>query len=348
MHPLKVGIAFDDSSRRHPEAPPDGLESRGGIVCVVREIERALVEIGHEPVRLGVDIPIERSVAAVRAAGPDVIFNLCEGFCGRSSGEVAVAGLFELLEIPYTGSDPVALALGLNKGRTKEILSYHGVATPNHVILPDRDFAWEDDLDFPLIVKPAREDASLGITRHSVVKDLAELREQVELVTARYRQPALVEEYVNGREFNVTVIGNDPPEVMPLSEIDFSGLPRGIPRIVTHEAKWEEESDEYKGTVAVCPARVEEETAAEIATAALAAYRLIGCRDYARVDIRLSRRKKPYVLEVNPNPDLSMDAGVVRAAKARGWDHSALVKRILEMALRRKVEHDRAETGAVR
>lgn len=333
---LRVAIAYDGSTVPARNGEAHDLVSRGAVTEVAEAVGAALAGRGHDIVKVGIDFDLAASLERLRAGRPDVIFNLCEGLSDISAHEIGVAAIFDILGIPYTGSGPVPLSLALNKARTKEVLAYHGVRTAKHLALESAAFEWDDKIDFPIIVKPLHEDASVGITAESVVHDLDALRARVDYVVKTYAQPALVEAYIAGRELNVAVVGNDPPEVLPISEIDFSLIPKGQPKIVSYKAKWLEDSPEYRGTVPMCPAKLEPEVEARVKATALKAYQLVGCRDYARVDMRLSRGKVPYVLEVNPNPDLSPDAGLVRAAKVRGWAYDELVHRIVDMALTRR------------
>jgi D-alanine-D-alanine ligase len=180
-----------------------------------------------------------------------------------------------------------------------------------------------------------REDASIGIENSSVVYDLESLRQRVATVLKTYNQPSLVEEYIEGRELNVAIIGNEKPVILPISEIDFSKLPPGYPKIVTYNAKWVEGSVEYSGTVGTCPANLEPNIAQQVREVALKAYLLMDVRDFARIDIRLSSQGVPYVLEVNPNPDISRDAGFSRSARTAGMTWEDLLEKIIETALAR-------------
>jgi D-alanine-D-alanine ligase len=193
----------------------------------------------------------------------------------------------------------------------------------------------QEGVSFPLIVKPAHEDASVGIDDSSVVYNLADLRKRVRFIHTEYDQPALAEEYIDGRELNVAILGNNPPAALPISEIDFSGLTEGMHKIVSYEAKWIHGTVAYEGTRGVCPAVLPAPLEARIKETALRAYSLIGCRDYARVDFRLTKDGIPYVLEVNPNPDISDDAGFARSARAQGYTFAEIVGKIVESALER-------------
>ncbi len=337
MGPLKVGITFDATG---PQERKRGRRkeaiSSTSILSTVVLVEDVLKRHGHEAVRIGVEYPMRNFVRKLEQSQVDVIFNLCEGVSDNSLLETSVAGLYELLGLPYTGNDPGALALGLNKSKTKALLSYMNIPTPKHVVLDMEMSDWKDQIPFPVIVKPSREDASIGISNESVVRDVESLRARVGYIVQKYEQPAIVEQFIEGREFNVTVIGNEPPVVLPLSEIDFAGLPADLPHIVSYEAKWVEKSAEYKGTVPRCPAQIEPEQFRKLERLAQKAYKIIGCRDYARLDVRMSADAKFYLLEVNPNPDVSDDAGLIRSVKAYGWTYDQFILKVIGFALERR------------
>jgi D-alanine-D-alanine ligase len=195
-----------------------------------------------------------------------------------------------------------------------------------------------EDLEYPLIVKPAHEDGSVGISDASVVSSPVELRRRIRRVFEEFEQPALVEQYIEGRELNVAILGNKNPTILPISEIDFSGLSEGMPRIVSYEAKWMHGTVHYEGTKGVCPAQVTPQQEATLKETALRCVRLIGCRDYARVDFRMTPGGDIYVLEVNPNPDISDEAGFARSARAFGLSFPEVIGRIMDAAMER--HHD--------
>ena len=202
------------------------------------------------------------------------------------------------------------------------------IVTPNS--LPSRD---DFTLKFPVIVKLLREDASIGISEFSVANDFDSALNRIKYLLENYKQEILVEEYIDGRELNVSILGG---KVLPISEITFDGLPKAFPKIVTYEAKWSPESIYYKNTIPKCPAIISDNIRERIEKTALEAFNAMDCRDYARVDVRLSKRNVPYVIEVNPNPDISPDAGFVRSAQAAGYSYSELLKLIASFALKRK------------
>jgi D-alanine-D-alanine ligase len=297
-------------------------------------IEESLRGGGFSPYVLAADQFSKELVQTLARHAPKFVFNLCEEINGNSELEMCVAGLLELMGIPYTGSGPVALGLALNKFRAKQLLRSAGVPTPRGFLSSPGMFKPPRATRLPVLVKPVHEDASLGINSSSVCRDWKSAERQAAYVHEYYAQEALVEEYIEGREFNVTVFGQE-PQVLAISEIDFSGLPPDEPHIVTYRAKWDEESPHFSGTKPICPAPLSEHYARRIRRIALLSHRVVGCRDYARVDMRMDARGRCYVLEVNPNPDISPVAGVARAARIAGYSYSDFVLRIAQFALER-------------
>ena len=247
---------------------------------------------------------LEGFAKSVYAASPDsLIFNLCEGAFSKSSFEMNVAALFELYGARFTGSGPLALGLALDKGMAKDILKMRGVPTPEYAVMDAAPEAMPLGLDFPLIVKPLREDASVGIDSRAVVSSFKELRERVDFITKRYLQPAIVEEFIDGREFNIAVLGNGAgKKALPPSEILFVDFPEDKPKIICYEAKWVEESPLFMKTVPSCPAEVSDAMRAELQAIALKAYGVLGCRDYARVDMRVRLRREDKGPGGQPEP----------------------------------------------
>jgi D-alanine-D-alanine ligase len=307
------------------------LYSEQEIVFVEGAIEKALQEHGHHTVA----VPIKDDLwGPLKKFDPNewLIFNLCESIRNKTYLEPYIISVFEHLGFRYTGSPRSTLANCLNKARAKEIVQAHGLPTAQYQIFTP--WSIQRHLEFPLFVKPLSEDASIGITRNSVVHDDQALRRRVRYIWDLYHQAALVEEFIEGREFNVTILGNDSPRVLPVSEINFSRIRDPFARIVSFRAKWVPNSQEYIGTPPTCPARISETIKNKIADIALRAYQAMGLRDYGRVDIRL-RGNTPYVLEVNPNADLAPDAGIARAAGVAGMTYADLADEITRLAARR-------------
>ncbi|MDI7275243.1 MAG: ATP-grasp domain-containing protein [Anaerolineae bacterium] len=296
---------------------------------VAQEISRGLQGLGHRVTCVGV---IDDVAGAIAPFAPEewVVFNLCESLGGDSALEQTVPPILEAHGFRYTGATGQAIAACLNKVGTKEKLLAAGIHTPRYALLSSPDETCH--VPFPALVKPSQEDASVGITLDSVVRDREGLRRQVAYIVERYRQPALVEEFIPGREFNAAIWGNDQPEALPLSEISYADIPDPLQRLLTYDSKWVEDSYAYSHTPGICPAPVSAELGERIVQTALTAYRLMGCRGYARVDMR-ERDGVPFVLEVNPNPSLSSEGGFVRAAGVAGYDQAHMAERILGFAL---------------
>jgi len=316
---------------------PNAIDlSEIGVMEEMEDIKTALTDLGYKPTVMNVDGDVYRLIDYLRDEKPDLIFNLVECVENESEQEMNVAGLYELLKIPYTGAPSFTLGTLLHKARVKEILTYHDIKTPRFQLFDVADkISTNGHLTFPLIVKPSREDASVGIDDDSVVYTLNDLKKRVRHIIQKFEQPALVEEYIKGRELNVAILGNKPPVVLPISEIDFSGLTDGMHHIVSYAAKWMHGTVEYEGTKGICPAPLPASVEAKVKDIALRCYTILGCRDYARVDLRLTKDYVPYVLEVNPNPDISDEAGFARSARAYGLEFSDTIGRIVEVALER-------------
>lgn len=313
--------------------------SEYGVLDEVKSVERALAPLEHNTRIVPVALDINKLIAELNENRPDIIFNLCESVDGDPAQEMNIAGLFELFKIPYTGSRAFSLGLALNKPLVKSLLQQNGIPTAKHFVTSSTANLHLNGHKFPMIVKPSREDASIGITNESVVTNEADLKRRIEYVLDEHKQPALVEEFIDGREINVSVVGNDELITFPISEIDFTGLPEDYPKIISYNSKWMYKTVEFANTKAVCPAQnlTKKEESAIIETAKKV-YRLLGAADYARVDMRV-KDGVPYVLELNPNPDIASDVpedtGFTRSAKAHGWEYSHLIQQIIGFSLKR-------------
>jgi D-alanine-D-alanine ligase len=295
-----------------------------------------VVEIDCHPQRL------PQVITQLQAARPDLCFNMAEGV-GCVSREAQIPALLDLLGLRYTASDPLTLALALDKARTKEVLTYHGVPTPAfHVLRTPAELATASTTGLPLpaIVKPLHEGSSKGIFERSLVTTPAELAGQVQEVWREYAQPALVEEFLPGREFTVALLGNAPElEVLPLIEIDFSALPPGAKPVYGYEAKWIWDTPSRRREVLRCPAHVSPELQAAIAAVSRRAFVALRCRDWARIDVRLDAAGRPQVLELNPLPGILPDpddhSAFPMAARQQGLTYPQLIRRVVDIACRR-------------
>lgn len=266
----------------------------------------------------------------------DIVFNIAEG-SGGTHRESQVPAVLEALNVPFTGSSSFTLALALDKAKTKQLLAYDGLPTPAWQLFTSPHDTLRSDLPFPLIVKPNCEGSAKGILRESVVKDAPALRCQVERVLSHYRQAALVEEFIEGVELTVGVLGNEAPKALPILEIDFSGC------FSSGESFYSWRMKEYQGDAQLglnpvfhCPARLDAKTTARIQEVAVRAHKLLGCRDVSRTDIRLGRDGVPFILETNPLPGLDPhESNLPIMTTAAGIDHAALINYLVETAVGR-------------
>jgi D-alanine-D-alanine ligase len=302
---------------------------------VVPQILSALRQGGHQPSVLGVHGELRKLLAGVRRRKPDLIFNLMEMFGDNVWGDVGVVGVLDLLCIPYTGGGPGECFLQEDKGLTKKLLAFDGIRYPDFAIFSkDSGLETGGKLHMPLFVKPLRTDASIGIDAGALCRDAQQMMERVLMIQKQLNDAALVEEYIEGREFYVGVLGNTEPRAFPPIEMDFSGLPDGAPHVLDNNAKWAKGSAEYQGTKAIV-ADVPEELAARLKKVALDAYRALQVRDYGRIDLRVTEAGEIYVIEVNASCYLEKSGEFVTAAAADGIAYPELVNRIVELALER-------------
>lgn len=307
---------------------------------VLSQIESALQALGHTPTRVSVAAEVEPVIAALRAADPALVFNLAESFDGKSALESNVAALLNLIGLRYTGSSPAALLMAGDKSLTKKVLSFHKILTPQFATVYRGALDHVGDLTFPLIVKPPQEDASLGITSKSVVRDVRELLGTMDSLQREFQSPVLVEEFVDGREFYVGVLGNVNPLALPVIELDFSAFPPDRPKVASWEAKWGEGGTgaegetgaEFAGTRSVFPSDVPSELLSRMQAVAIEAFNALRLRDYGRVDLRVTPAEEIYVIEVNPNCYLEQTGEFSRSAAEAGIAHDALIARIAELA----------------
>lgn len=298
---------------------------------VVEDIAAALRELGHEATPLAFGDVVEVA-GALRDAAADLVFNLTESFAGKSALDSGIASLLNLLDLRYTGSSHAGLLLAGDKALAKRMLSFHGIRTPEFATLHRGALESADKLTFPLIVKPPQEDASIGISSASVVRDLNELLARVDGIQREHNGPVLVERFVEGREFYVGVLGNERAEALPPAELDMSAYPDDVPRVASWSAKWEEDHPEFAGSRTVFPEDLDPAVAKRLEETALAAFHALRLRDYARVDLRLDDSGDPHVLEVNPNCYLRRGEVFAEAAARAGLSYEGLIARILELA----------------
>ncbi len=312
-----------------------GREAREDVVRVAAALASSLTG-GKRSVEL---VPVEQDLFRLYETfsrrRPDVVINLCESLAADSRGEMLIPAVLELMRLPYTGSSALSLALALHKNKAKEILRARGVPTPDFYVIERVEDLLQVNLPFPLIVKPAREDASMGIDFDSVVYDQVALGKAVAKVLRTFRQPALVEQFIAGREIYVPLLGNSTRRSLPLTEIIFGEAFAQKPNILSYVAKWDETSPECidsGSTLAQLPAELE----ARCVSVALAAFDALECRDYGRVDLRVDASGQPFVIDINPNCDLHPQAGFAKAAAAAGIGYTDLALHLVELAEERR------------
>src|SRR6476619_2846621 len=289
----KVAVLYDvwEETEPPPEPPPE-KPARGKRRKKKREkadreeIFEALGKLGHEPFYQVLD-GAEKTLVALAKCGADLVFNLTESYAGDDTKDMNIAAYLDLLDKPYTRTGPHALSLAQDKALAKKIFAFHSIRTPFFATSYRGKLDHSHDIAFPLIVKPCSEDGSIGIDMGSVVGSVKELMERIHYIHEEFDAPALIEEYIEGREIYAAVLGNDSPEVLPLVELDLSKLPEGTPKIAGKEVKWDED------------------TAKKLGETALAAYQSLKLRDYGRIDMRLTKEGEVYVIEANPSPWLA-------------------------------------------
>ncbi|MCB9561350.1 MAG: hypothetical protein H6708_13160 [Kofleriaceae bacterium] len=342
---------------RRLEWNPEQLASE--VETVAEELDMiadGLRSQGKDVVQVNIRDDVHAILRALEQHRPDAVMNLVDFYGDDPAAEAHIPALLELLGVPYTGARPAALARCQNKHRAKALFAQDGLPTSPYVVVGARPgeerMPADHDLRFPVIVKPALEDASVGIDLGAVVRDPAALDRRIAATLARHpRMPVIVEEYIDGRELHCAILGNDPGEPLPLFEMEFFDREgpdgKSLPKIITFHAKWDPTSRDFYAMDSRCPAKdVAPELVAKIQDIALRAYQVMGARDYARVDLRVDNATgQPYILEVNPNPDLGDGGAFMQCAAASGRTFASTLDEIVEMALARaasaKVRHAR-------
>jgi D-alanine-D-alanine ligase len=307
---------------------------------VMPQVAEALEQGGHKPRILAIHNDVGEMLDGLKSQKPDLVFNLVESFGDDIlGGLMGVTGVLDLLQLPYTGGGPGELYLQEDKALTKKLLAYEGLLFPDFAsFAPGAQFETGGKLRMPLFVKPLRMDASIGIDEKSLVRNTQQLMERVLYIQKTYGDAALAEEYIEGREFYVGIVGNDELEAFPPIEMDFSGLPEGSVPVMDNAAKFDEKSERFRGTKAVLP-NLEPELKARLQKAAGDAYRALRVRDYGRIDMRLTETGEIYVIEVNASCYLERNSEFASAAAADGIDFPTLVNRIVDLAVERSKHH---------
>jgi D-alanine-D-alanine ligase len=299
------------------------------------EIFEALEKLDHQPFYHVLDGHWQ-SLHALARCGADLVFNLTESYAGDDTKEMNIAAYLDLLGLRYTGAGPHAHFLAQDKATAKKMFAFHGIQTPYFATAYRGRIEHAHNIAFPLIVKPLAEDGSIGIDAHAVVYGVKELMERVEYVQDEFDSPAIIEEYIEGREIYAAILGSyERAQVLPLVELDLSRLPKGVPKIASQEVKFEKNTEAHRLTKSRVVEELDEEIASQLRDVALAAYRAVKLRDYGRIDMRLSAKGEIYVIEANPNPWLASGQEFAMAARASGRTYTQLIGEIVDMAMAR-------------
>jgi len=327
---VKIAVLFDTL---HPDW--EDADYKQAVEAKVEEAEydvaRALMAKGHDVLMVGVAEELEPVLERLAKFEPKIVFNGCEAFRGHARHEYGLAAVLEMHGYRYTGSSPTALLVARNKSLTKKILAYHGFAECHQGEKPVRP----SELRFPLIVKPLLEDASVGIAQASVVENDEDLAERVKFIHEKFRQAAIVEELIEGRELYVGLVGNEKVQLLPIIEMTFGEADDGEHRIATYKAKWDEEYRKRKKIKNVFAKGLSDELTAKIGDICTSAFHALWLQDYGRVDLRLTHDDEVYVLEVNPNPFVAFEHEMANAAEKAGMGYDDFIQRIVDEALER-------------
>ncbi len=299
------------------------------------EIFEALEKLGHEPSYYVLD-GRPQTLVGLAKCGADLIFNLTESYAGDDTKEMHVTAFLDLLDIPYTGAGPHANILAQDKSIAKKMFAFYGIQSPWFATAYRGHIDHAHDIAFPLIVKPTSEDGSIGIDAAAVVNSVKELMERVSYIQAEFDSPALIEEYIEGREIYASILGNyENARALPLVELDLSKLPKGVPKIASQDVKFERDTEAYKLTKSVIAEDLDEETVTKLTETAVKAYRAVKLRDYGRIDMRVSNKGEVYVIEANPNPWLSSGQEFAMAARKSGLSYTQMIEEIVDLAMAR-------------
>lgn len=325
---LKIAVLYQDFDNT-------GSPEEKGKLTDREEVAQALRKAGHEPfLHLMTDVS---SLLELKRKKTDLVFNMGEGFEGHDALEPHVAAFLEMIGLRYTGAGPQGLFLAGDKTVMKKIFDFHEVRTPRFASSYKGKLEHADDLEFPLIVKPAGEDGSVGIDAKAVVHSLKELMERINLIQEQFGCAALIEEFVEGRELYVGVLGNDKPNALPIVELDLSKLPKGMPKIAGQEVKWAKGTKAYEVTKSAAAENLDEDTIKRLQETAVQVYAALKLRDYGRVDVRLDEKGRIYVIEANPNPWLAPEAELAIAAGIAGRSYPELIGQVVELAMARSL-----------
>ncbi|MGH7852139.1 MAG: D-alanine--D-alanine ligase family protein [Candidatus Binatia bacterium] len=329
----KVLVLFDTAGT--PPADQDFTkEMKTDDWAAEAHVIEALKKLGHEVRTIGVWDEPGMIIDEIKANPPDIVFNLTEHFNAVSAYDRNVAGLLEMMGVPYTGSSPTGLTLCKNKGMAKELLAYHKIRVPNFAIFsPGATIKKPPHLKFPLFIKPAEEEASYGISQDSFVENDEALEERIRFIHERMNQTALAEEYIEGREIYVSLIGNERLQVFPLREVIFTQVPEDQPKFSTFKAKWDDAYRKRWGIQNVFAEPFSDGVVQRMARICKAVYRALRIRGYGRIDLRVTPEGDIVILEANPNPNLDRDDEFAQSAIKGGLTYERMIQRILRLAL---------------
>lgn len=321
---MRIAVLIDQWSERPEDHDP-----------VADQVAAALEDGGHETVLVGVHRDLKKLIDDLQAAKPELVFNISESFGDHIFGAIGIVGVLDLLGLKYTGGGPGEFYLQQDKALTKKLLAFDKIKYPEFAVFSqDSDFETGGNLRMPLFVKPLRQDSSIGIGKDALVDNFRDMMKRILSIHDKIGDAALVEEYIDGREIYVGVLGNSMPTALPPVEIDFAGFPEDGPKIMSSRAKWNTRSAEYKGTNAVM-ADLPDELKARLQKVALDAFRALRVRDYGRVDMRLTPSGEIYVLEVNASCYLEKDSEFSMSARVAGMSYVQLVNEIVDLAVER-------------
>ncbi|HUQ50551.1 MAG TPA: hypothetical protein VM056_07560 [Terriglobales bacterium] len=340
---LKIAILYDtwDEEPAPPPEVEEAKEPKNGKGKRKRkkkkhledreEIFEALEKLGHEPFYQVLD-GTKQSLFSLSRCGADLTFNLTESYAGDDTMDGNIAAYMDLVKMPYTGTGARGLFLGQDKSLAKKIFQFHEIRSPIFATSYKGMLDHSHDIEFPLIVKPTSEDGSIGIDAGSVVGSVKELMERIHYIHEEFDSPALIEEYIDGREIYAAVLGNTNPEVLPLIELDLSKLPKGVPRVAGQDVKFDRETEAYKLTKSAPVEDLDEDVVEKLKETAALAFSALKFRDYGRIDMRLNKKKEVYVIEANPNPWLASSQEFAMAAKKSGRTYTQLISEIVDGA----------------
>ncbi len=335
MKKLKVLVIFD-SAGTPPEDQDFTEEFKKEDWFTEAAVVETLEHMGHEVRTLGIFDDIKLLLDEVTGKRPDVVFNLTEIFLGKASMDKSIPSFLELMEIPYTGCGPECLMICNNKGLTKKILTYHRIKVPGFRVFHKGKRIWHPrKLRFPLMVKPAREEASMGIARASFVENEKDLRERVQFIHERFDMAAIAEEYIDGRELYVSVLGNKRLRTFPIREMKFTQVPDDEPKLATYKAKWDGKYRKRWGIKNEFAGRLPTGIPEKILHVCKRAYRALMIDSYGRFDLRLTPEGEVFILEANANPELAMGDEFAEAAEKAGLSYDKLLKNILNIAFKK-------------